>query len=748
MRKHLLASLVLLFLVSFSNAQTFSGIIKNKNTQNAIPFANVYLIDFEIGTISDSLGEFQFNITLPEKVKIRISNALYETQILSVETKIKNTFYLEESHIEFEEIVISSSKNEQVKNSVLPIEVRKIKDLKDIPGSNLGDLISNMPGVYNSSTGNGISKPVIRGLQGNRVVTYVNGLRIENQQFGGDHGMGINDLAINQVEVIKGPSSLQFGGDALGGVVFFSDDAYAKQNTQQISAQSQFESNTLGINNRIEYKISGKSLRFNLSALHANHADYQLSNGLFAGNSRFNEKNIKAALSYNRKQFISHLRYNYVANRIGIPGHTHDSIIDYNEFKYNYQSRKETIPAQVIGNHFISLENKLFLKRAELNLILGYTSNKLTEFEDKLTIPGIRMTLNNLLYHLRYKYNKSENLHFSAGIQGMKQINTNDPKALEFLTPNATSTDFGLYSIANYAYKKYNFQAGVRYDLRDLQSLQEFKGNKVIRENYSNVSFAIGGVRNSKKSTIRFNFSNGYRAPHFTELLSNGVHHGALRYEIGNQNLSTESAYQFDGEFEFHDEHISLSINPFYSIFNNFIYINPSDSLIEALPVYRYEQMKNAYISGVDLGLHYHPHFAHFLHLESTFSAISIVGSEKNKIAMIPQNRLNTFIKIAFKMKQKIRLEQLVLQHLYFFKQDQVSLYESKSKAYHLFNAALNLKVDSKNPFYIDFGFKNFLNEAYINHLSRLKNIQLTQAGFNFYLSLRYQFETKSKTSK
>lgn len=724
----------------YSAAQSFSGKIYDKQTQSPIPHATVYLVDFEIGTLSDSNGYFSFTAPLPPQVKVRISYPLYESFHNTVPTGLNAVFYLEESHIELDEIVISNAQGDLHRNNVNPVEVRKIDELKAIPSTNLGELLATIPGVYQSSTGNGISKAVIRGMQGMRVVTYLNGLRIENQQWGGDHGMGVNDLGIGSVEVIKGPSSLQFGSDALGGVLYFQDDPYARQNSQEIEVQSQFESNTLGHNNRLEYKISKSRVRFNLAGLYANHSDYKLPNGRFAGNSRFSEQNIKSALSFNLRNWVTHVRYTFVNNRIGIPGHTHDSIIDLADFQYDGQSRQQTIPAQLIQNHYLSLESKYFFSRGEVNLLLGETVNQLTELEDKLTIPAISMKLQNMLYQLRFKYNFTEKLSFTSGFQGMLQQSRNAQNATEFLIPNGNTLDNGLYAIAYLSHKKWNFQAGLRFDTRSVESLDFFLGNAPVNRNYSNLNFSTGAVRNTKKTTVRLNLSNGFRTPHFTELLSNGVHHGTLRYEIGNINLKTENATQADFSFEYHDEHLSFTVNPFYSLLKDYIYINPTDSIAEGLPVYRYEQMKEAQVYGLDLGVHYHPHFAHFLHLESSFSTISMQGDGGQNLPLTPQNRINSFVKVSLKMKKKLKIEQLVLQHSCYFKQEHIVTYETASEAYNLFHFALNLKWNGKNPVWFDLGLKNFTNSSYINHLSRLKNIQLPSPGFNVYCSLKFKF--------
>jgi iron complex outermembrane receptor protein len=737
---------LLLLVLSFNVfSQSFSGKIIDKSTNQPIPYAVISLVDFDIATQTNLLGEFQFSIPLPKKIKVKISALTYESSVALYETSSPILVYLTENHLELEEIVVSNGANEKTIKNVNPLELRRMSDLKAIPTSNLGEALSTIPGVYVSSTGNGISKPVIRGLQGSRVVSYLNGLRLENQQWGGDHGMGVNDLGLDQVEIIKGPSSLQFGADALGGVVYYSDKKYANQDRQEIEIQSQLESNTLGHNNRVEYRISKNHFRFNLATLYANHADYKLPSGQFAGNSRFSEQNIKFSLAYNQKNWITHLRYNFVNNRVGIPGHSHDSIINLDDFKYNYQSRNQTIPAQLVQNHYMSLESKYFFSKGEFVFLGGQTLNSLTELEDKLTIPGIKMNLSNTLYHLKLKYNLSEKISFLTGFQGMYQQTINDPFALEFLIPSGTSLDNGLYFISFLEHKKWNFQAGLRFDSRQITSLESFKGNDKLAKSYSNLNYSAGAIRNSKNTRLRFNVSNAYRTPHFTELLSNGTHHGALRYEIGNQELVPEIASQADVLMEYHNEHLALTFNPFYNYIQNFIYVNPTDSFIGSYRVFNYEQLSQVHVSGFDFGIHYHPHFAHFLHLESSYSFINMDTKTDFNLPLIPQNRINTFVKLNFKMKHKFKLEQFVVQHAYYFEQNQVAVYETESKAYNLINLALNFKIDSKNPFYIDVAFKNILNENYINHLSRLKDIDLAHPGFNFYLSLKWNFNSELK---
>ncbi len=180
--------IVVLFHVFVIYTQEFKGIVKDAQTKEAIPFSKINLIDFDISTLADVNGNFSFNIKLPKTIKLKVSSTNYQSIITTVNSTGFVEILLEYSHLELDEIVVSTGKNDQLRNSVTPIEIKKLSELKMIPTSNLGEALNNVTGVYVSTTGNGISKPVIRGLQGNQVVTYLNGIRIENQQWGGDHG--------------------------------------------------------------------------------------------------------------------------------------------------------------------------------------------------------------------------------------------------------------------------------------------------------------------------------------------------------------------------------------------------------------------------------------------------------------------------------------------------------------------------------------------------------------------------------
>lgn len=732
---------------NFAQIRQFSGVVKQKDSNELLAGITIQLIETGEYTKTNQLGEFQFNGVLLEKVSIRCVGYGFESQVLFVDlTQNQNLeVLLVEKHLDLEEVTISSGIQMERNSNPFHIETRKLSELNGIVNTNIGEALAKIPGVYQSSLGNGISKPVIRGLQGMRVVSLINGLRIEGQQWGGDHGMGMAELGIGSVEVIKGPASLLYGADALGGVIYYADELYAPTNSNSLNVQTVYNSNTNGGVGRFLYKQSGKKLRWLLGGSYGNNADFQLPNKKYAQNSRFSEAVVKVAVSWNWRSNVSHLRYSYNHVVSGIPGHTHDTIVNPLDFQVDIQRRQQTIPAQFFDNHYLSFENKYFKKKNEISVLLGQTLNQLTEYDEKVTIPGIQMNLWNTIANVKWNRELNNKMKLLSGLQSMFQQNRNGQSGTEQLLPNSITSDFGIFSNWLFEMNNWNFQAGVRYDVRILKTLETFKGNVPLTRLYHSPNLALGAVYSKKMLVLRTNLSSGFRAPHPSELLANGFHHGALRYEIGDINLKAEKALQLDVTAEIRNEHVSLIMNPFSNLISNFIYIQPADSVINGLPVFYYRQMNQVLFYGSDLGIHYHPHFAHNLHLETTFSWIKTIASSSQGISLIPPARLLTSLRYDFKWGKKVQLKDVLVQNTFVAKQDEVALNETPSPFYNVLNASLTILIDGKSPFTMQLGCKNLLNAQFIDHLSRLKNIEMPNPGRNIYLSLSFNLSNNFK---
>lgn len=729
--------LALTFSIGQVQAQEIQGQVLDSLTKQGIPLSVVVLTDYNLGTQCDSSGRFQFTGSFPEKVSIKVSSYGYETRFFEARLGEKLIISLFSQHLELDEVTVSGARNLLQRDNSVRVEHSSISELNVVPVTNLGQAIEAIPGVYNASTGNGISKPVIRGLQGSRVLTLLNGIRIENQQWGGDHGMGLTDLGIESVEVIKGPASLLYGADALGGVIYFFDESYAPQKTHILKISSQFEHNSMGSVSSLFYRGSIKGLRINGGGRFNTQADYQLPNGQYVKNSRFRDMAGKVSLGWSRGKWISNLKYSYASARVGLSGHTHDSIIVPELFISSDQLRSKTLPVQYFTNHIASFDNKFIFKKHTLDLLVGFTQNALEEFEEKVTIPALELNLQNVLYN--FKVNSEIGKRFTAvyGIQGMFQNMVNGSKASERLLPNSLQYDNGIYTNFYYDLQKWKFQAGVRADLRTLSSESDSIDFPVsFRKTFSGFNFAFGTVYSAKRQLVRINISSGFRVPHMSELLSDGVHHGTLRYEVGDVNLVPEKAIQIDLTYEVSGDHLSFVLNPFVSQIKDYIGLNPQDSIVEGLPLFNYEQLDQAQLYGADFGFHYHPHFAHVLHIESSFSYLRGTSGSSQNLSLMPQARISSSAIVRLNMKTKFRISEIVLQHQYFLPQNDVVSYETRSVDYSVFNVGMNMKSMGNQVVEIQVGARNFTNTKYINHLSRLKNIGLESPGLKLYLKL------------
>jgi iron complex outermembrane receptor protein len=725
------------------HSQILKGKVVDNNTGDGVPFAELFCLETQNGTISDSEGNWELENMVNFQITLLIKADEFDNKLIKVENlNSELIIQLEQSHIHLDEVIVSTSDSKLQRYSTFPVESRKIADLSKIEQTNLIDAMSNIPGIYNFSTGNGIAKPVIRGLSGMRVLTSQNGLRLENQQWGADHGFAVLNLGIDRVEVIKGPSSLIYGADALGGVIYLADEPYANFNKNEFKASTKFESNSMATFNKISYKTSRKNLRFAVYGGYFSRANYAIgssdffnpSNKEYVTNSKNSGGSFKTAVGYNKNNWITNFRYQLLYFQNGLPGHTHDSIWEASSFLSSNQTRSYSIPAQKIFNHLAQWENKFYFKNDEVITQLGFTSNELKEFGEKVFTPGIDMTLQNYSFNVRWKHHFNDHFEIISGSQGMFQSNSNGPKAEEILVPNAGFNDLGAFSLLKGTFNLWNIQAGARYDQRRVKTKELISG---FDKRFSGVNYSAGISRSSKTLTTRINASTGFRPPHISELLADGVHHATMQYLVGDRNFKSERANQVDFYLGTHFDHLEIVINPFVNQINNYIYKiqrfddndQPERDDYSGLFIFDMKQTDAVFYGG-DIAIHYHPHIAHWLHLESNLSLLS----NQDSLPFIPQNRINNTIKVDFKSGNKLNLNSISTQYIYFFDQNSVAPYETTSTTYQLINIGCNGSISSKNTIEYSFGINNLFNIKYIDHLSRLKTYEIPNPGRNIYI--------------
>ncbi|MEY8849103.1 TonB-dependent receptor [Psychroserpens sp. XS_ASV72] len=737
----------LIFLLLFSATQTiwsqntFEGTISDANTNEPLVFVNIYLPELEIGTVTNENGRFLLENIPNGNYKIVVSFLGYETY--SITQKIPQSeslnITLTPSAIEMEEIIVSTPFHKLQSENVMKVERKDLKDLRTEGLVNLTDGISNIPGVNNFSTGIGIGKPVIRGLSSNRVLVYTQGVRLENQQYGDEHGLGVNDAGIESVEVIKGPASLLYGSDALGGVLYLNPERFAASNTSEGNIRANYFTNTQGYSTSAGYKASGTNFKFLFRGSISEHSDYETSDYRVT-NSRFREQDFKTGLGYQKNNFKTELRYNVNRSKIGLP----------EEIGEQSTNRTPLEPFQDITNHIFSSKSTLFFNNSSLDIILGYTYNDRKEFEEhhhheddeehgdeeheeheeEEEGPALHMKLKTLNYNIKYNLPKLGRFETIVGAQGMRQTNTNYGE--EILIPNATTNDIGVLATSHIHFEAVDIQLGARFDHRTIDI------SNTENRSFNSLNGALGAkTKLFDNITARLNFASGFRAPNLSELASDGTHEGTNRYEIGNLDLENEQNFQIDFALEYKNEHVEVFANAFYNHINNYIYLNPSGEFIDEDPVFLYVQ-DNARLYGGEFGFHFHPHPLDWLHVETSFETVTGQLEDDSYLPLIPANTLNNTLSVEFE-RDWFTKGYAFVKYSSTFDQNNVSEFETNTEGFNLLSAGFGGTVKLfDNDLDISIAATNITDETYINHLSRLKPDGIFNIGRNISFGLNY----------
>jgi iron complex outermembrane receptor protein len=742
--KYLFPILIVLFYFDSYAQCTLKGSVSAEDSNNPLEQVSVYFPQIEKGGVTGSNGAFVLSNLPLGTYKIVASFIGYQTfssEITLTEGINTLNIILSPSAIEMEEVIVSTPFHKLQRENVMKVEQAKVETLRKMGAITLSDGITNIPGVESVSTGIGIGKPVIRGLSSNRVLVYSQNIRLENQQFGDEHGLGIGASGVESVEVIKGPASLLYGSDALGGVLYLNPEQFANMNDTEGSINLNYFTNTQGMDANAGFKTSGEKFKFLLRGSYASHTDYKGGNEIRVTNSRFNEFDLKTALGYQFGIFKTELRYNLNSSDLGIP----------EEIGVQDSGRTPLTPYQEINNHIVSSKSDLFFNNSSLRLTLGYIFNSRKEFEEEEEeipsedpsemIPALDMQLSTFSYNLQYNLPGIGRLKTIAGIQGMNQKNENFGE--EVLIPDAITNDIGLLATSHIHFEKSDIQLGLRFDNRSIKGeetgiLGEEGYIAQLDRNFNSFNAALGYRIDLLKNFIgRINIASGFRAPNLAELTSNGIHEGTNRFEIGNPNLKNENNLQTDIALEYNSQHFEFFANGFYNSISDYIFIEPNGEFVDNNPVYNYIQ-QNATLYGGEIGFHFHPHPLDWLHVQSSFESVTGQLDNDDYLPLIPANKLSNTLRIEYNNSQKwIKKGYAFITLNTIFDQNKVATFETSTEGYNLLNAGFGASLNIfKQDMELVVTALNILNEDYISHLSRLKVDNISNIGRNINIGL------------
>lgn len=768
-----------------------SGKITDIITGRSLPGASVVLVDSKYGTVTDTAGNYFFKNINSGHFQLEISYTGYRSVIEHVDVSglTQKDFSLKSSFVENEAITVTAvGSATSIRKAPIPITRISKENLLSTTSTNIIDALSRVPGVSQVTTGPAISKPVIRGLGYNRVVVINDGVRQEGQQWGDEHGIEIDENSVSRVEVVKGPASIIYGSDALAGVVNIITTAPPARNTIQGSILTSYATNNR--QRSLFGNIGGNQNGFNwnLWGDYKAAADYSNKYDGRVWNSKFNEKNVGGYAGYNGTWGFTHFIVSRFDQRLGVIEGDRDENgnflkalpggLEANPTNDDFNSLTPAVPSQRVQHLKYTLDNSIKAGKGNITLNLSYQQNQRQEFGNP-DDPAEKELFFNLLtfsYRGAYHLNGHGGWNTTIGVNGLSQQNQN--KGVEVLIPEYSLFDFGSYGYVQKTIKKTTFSGGVRFDSRQLNSKEFTEGTEIkfeaFKRNFSNISASAGiSYAATEDALLKVNIARGFRAPSIPELASNGAHEGTNRFEYGERNLISETSWQGDLGIELTSEHILFTATAFYNNINNFIFYSRllnaagGDSMVlvdgDLLQAFQFRQ-NDARLMGIEAFFDLHPHPLDWLHWENTFTYVNgrfrqaVEGT--NNLPLIPAARIISQVKanIMEKVKTGHRLSVFAeLDHT--FKQDNpFTAYqtETATKGYTLINAGITSSVSRKNKtlFSLYVMANNIGNEAYQNHLSRLKytaeNLVTGRTGvfnmgrnFMVRLNIPLSFDTK-----
>ena len=753
MKRAFFLIVAVLFCSDVKSQLIIKGRVLDKKTNEAIVGASVIIPELKIGTNTNEKGEFSLTNFPNRKMILQVRCVGYgsinvDLDIIHDITSLE--LFLPPQILEKDEVVITGSafatNHAQSSLSVDPIEKAQIQNNSS---SNITEALTQIAGVSSISSGGGIAKPVIRGLGYNRIVSINEGIRQEGQQWGDEHGLEIDQFSAERIEVLKGPSSLLFGSDAIGGVINILEPFPAPLGTVKGELLSQYQTNSKQyvVGAMVEGNQNGFVWR--IRKTNKNAAAYSTPNEAIY-NSAFNEDNASLMLGINKKWGYQHFHFSSYQAQFGMIEGERDSMGLFVTSEGNSVSNEEALtrtidlPLQRVNHYKVSSLGSYFIGKGNLRTVFGWQNNQRKEYEDDAFIPGLFIDLKTVTGDVKYYFPQHNNWDIVVGVSGGAQQNN---KGEEYLIPDFSSTDFGIFSSIKKVKDKWSRNFGLRYDWKTISADSLSGVFNFFERSFNAISGSFGFTYEpNERLHFRWNAGRGFRVPNISELSANGVHEGTFRYEIGNPDLKPETSWQFDAGLGYESEKIGGEFSLFYNAFNQFIYYRNSENQTMSVddvnyPVFRYVQ-GDALFYGGEVSVDYH--ITEQIHFENKASYVWAIN-QKTELALpfIPPFHLNSLLSYEFIKKQNGNWKSIKIkaQYDYFAKQNRIDQFETITKAYSLVGGGFSARYQSKSTC-VDFYLiaSNITNQVYFNHLSRLKYVGIAGMGRNLIIGCSIPF--------
>ena len=782
------------------NKYVLKGVVIDENNQS-LTGASVFLYPIKKGTITDDVGKFVINNLQKGNYIIEISFIGYNTFVDTLKISRDETYkaQLKVTALSLQEVVVTDNYVEtQKKEESLNIEIVNNDYLKQNLGGSLMKSLERLPGVSTIDIGSGQSKPVIRGLSFNRVVVVENGIKHEGQQWGADHGLEIDQYAINNVKVIKGPASLMYGSDAIGGVIDMKNKRIPAENSfgGTVDLSGKTNNNFLGTSIALYGRKKWFFADFRATIL--DYGDYKVPTdsidiysyraALYKRNLRNTagkEQNLHFSFGIVKPKWQSRFYISNIHSKSGFFANAHGlEPRSVNTELHDKSKRDINFPHQEV-NHFKIINTSHFQwGKMKLESDLGFQRNFRQEknnytphgwmpsiFPDTLSFgPELEKEFDKYIYsaNIKLKYQKDDNSQFVFGINSDYQNNNIDGGI--FLIPAYRLLNVGGFAFAKYALsEKSMLQMGVRYDYGNINSSeyhdwfltpvvsnsgttwQHLKRAKNANQNFSNFSWSVGYTYYPEQWLLKVNVGKSFRMPLSGELFADGVNFPMFRYEVGNADLSPEISYQLDLGVEYSSKAIVIGLSPFLNYFSNYIYLNPTSEHNRdygaGYQVFEYRQSK-VFRYGAEVHAHYQILKPLQLGIIGEYVYSEQLSGEKKGFTLPFSPPASVIFNIKYQKRKTKFIENayLSLDYKITAAQNNIVPPEEITNGYQVINLGLGGDINLRNQnVNISLQVQNLLNNKYFNHTSYYRLINVPEPGRNYIVNITIPFSGKIK---
>ena len=493
----------------------------------------------------------------------------------------------------------------------------------------LAQSLEAIPGVKASSVGAGLSRPIIRGLGYNRMVVSEDGVKHEGQQWGDDHGLEVNQFALDKVEVIKGPATLLYGSDAIGGVLCLTGNRlpahpfeasatlFGRSNNSQLGAavrlagrrQGFFYKADLTLSDYADYRVPADSIQYYSYNIPLN--DGRLRNT--AGSERDGRLTVGWT---DNESFRTDLTVSDVFSRSGFFADAHGMEVRLSQIDYNRSVRDVDLPCQWVNHLKVQSRTSWQWGRAWMEANLAWQHNRREELSEPLS-HGYMPTPPDSLERRFDKHTLSASLsgrmtlweHHEVNIGTAFERQHNRRDGWGFILPDFESAAWGLYATDRWSPTAHlTTSGGLRFDLShiDIHSYrdwyttpvdgvpQQLQRSAEVARTFPSFTWSLGANWHNGSWIVRLNIGKAFRVPIAKELGADGVNYHIFRYEQGNAALDPERSYQLDAGVEWSHGPVTVKVDPYVNYFPNYIYLNPTADYREGLQLYCYTQTRAA----------------------------------------------------------------------------------------------------------------------------------------------------------